>query len=167
MPMSRRALYACLLVGLAPALRGETAKTPDKNLIAGRWIVIAYETNGVRLHKHAIPGVKAITFTDSQFAWDGGVGYGTFSFDESVRPKRVEYYDLTPGQPRAPYPGIYKLTDDRYRNCFRDALPVPRRFGTRAGDGVTCITYRRATEAEAPKRPVGTKQWDGGGGDGW
>ena len=138
----------------------------DHGLIQGRWVVLTHEENGVRMHGADIPGERFITFSGRQYAWEGNAAYGTFVFDETTRPKQVEYLDHTPGAPSTPYPGIYKLTDDRYRNCFRAAPPRPERFGTRPGDGTICITYRRATEEEQPPRRVGRSR-SGDDDDGW
>ena len=153
MSLARAALLVALGSLPSSGSKGDAADETAKDLalLQGTWRVISWEKNGVLLEDDQLPALRPVTFSGGTFRWEGDPTSGTVTLDASTRPRRVDYTNgLDDGTQSVAYAGIYRVTEDTFRDCFAEpGKSRPTRFGTRRGDGVQCVAYRRDSDLQS------------------
>lgn len=128
------------------AVVAEAAVARDRTLYAGRWKIVAIESNG-----DAKPGDarEVIVENRADGSWtmtvDGlEVNRGESRIDPLADPPEIDV-EITSGDGKGKIlQGIYEVTETRRRLCFRGEQGWrPREFLTHAGDGAVLVTFEK------------------------
>jgi uncharacterized protein (TIGR03067 family) len=129
-----------------PAVVEQGAVARDRALYAGRWKIVAIESDG-----EAKPGngrdVVVINRPDGSWTMsvDGlEVNRGESRMDPLASPSEIDV-EITSGDGKGKVlQGIYEVTETRRRLCFRGEQGWrPREFQTQPGDGAVLLTFEK------------------------
>lgn len=118
----------------------------DRALYAGRWKIVAIESDG-----EAKPGDAREVIVDNRAdgSWtmtvDGlEVNRGESRIDPLADPPEIDI-EITSGDGKGKVlQGIYEVTETRRRLCFRGEQGWrPREFRTQPGDGAVLVTFEK------------------------
>jgi len=129
-----------------PAASEATAVERDRALYAGRWKIVAIESDG-----EAKPGDAREVIVDNRA--DGSwtmtvdcleVNRGESRIDPLADPPEIDV-EITSGDGKGKVlQGIYEVTETRRRLCFRGEQGWrPREFRTQPGDGAVLVTFEK------------------------
>lgn len=122
------------------------AAARDRALYAGRWKIVAIESDG-----EAKPGDAREVIVDNRAdgSWtmtvDGlEVNRGESRIDPLADPPEIDI-EITAGDGKGKVlQGIYEVTETRRRLCFRGEQGWrPREFRTQPGDGAVLVTFEK------------------------
>lgn len=129
-----------------PAVAEQGTVARDRALYAGRWKIVAIESDG-----EAKPGngrdVVVINRPDGSWTMsvDGlEVNRGESRMDPLASPPEIDV-EITSGDGKGKVlQGIYEVTETRRRLCFRGEQGWrPREFQTQPGDGAVLVTFEK------------------------
>jgi uncharacterized protein (TIGR03067 family) len=144
-----------MVAGIARGLSQEAAVPEaaavdrDRKLYAGRWKIVAIESDG-----EAKPGDarEVIVVNQADGAWtmtvDGlEVNRGESRMDPLADPPEIDV-EITAGDGKGKVlQGIYEVTETRRRLCFRGEQGWrPREFRTQPGDGAVLVTFEKVQD---------------------
>jgi uncharacterized protein (TIGR03067 family) len=127
----------------------EAAVARARALYAGRWKIVAIESDG-----EAKPGDarEVIVVNQADGAWtmtvDGlEVNRGESRMDPLADPPEIDV-EITSGDGKGKVlQGIYEVTETRRRLCFRGEQGWrPREFRTQPGDGAVLVTFEKVQD---------------------
>jgi uncharacterized protein (TIGR03067 family) len=113
----------------------------------GEWAMEAGVLNGSAMAEHLVRWCRRITRGDvtSVVAGPRVILRARFTLDASKTPPAVDYVNLEGSNKRKSQVGIFELNRDVLRVCMSaPGKPRPADFSSKAGDGRSYTTWRRA-----------------------
>jgi uncharacterized protein (TIGR03067 family) len=116
----------------------------DLAKLEGKWKVVSYEEDGVKLSADELKDFPTLTNQGKQYSWSDGEGAGKFTIDPMKKPKQINY-TITAGDQKGEFrPAIYEISGDTWRECIAAAgKPRPRKFAAPEGSDYSLIEYQR------------------------
>lgn len=141
----KHTFYLCLAVVASLTATVLATDPPDANAIQGYWTPVKAELSGQPM-SDAILKTISLKLTDGKYEVHVGTqpDNGTYSLDDTIRPKRITVVGTEGPNRGRTFPAIYELNGDTLRICYDlSGAKRPVEFKSAPGTKLYLVTYSR------------------------
>jgi len=119
----------------------------DTEKLAGIWTCVSATNDGKELPEAIVKQLK-LTLTKDRYKTEKGTAVlfdGIYKIDSEKKPKHIDITAPEGEQAGKTSMGIYVLEGDTLKMCYANPeKDRPKEFESKAGSGVTLVTWKRA-----------------------